>query len=127
MLQTYQMKLKNIQLNDNLTSEMYLAEYGKFFGVLKRKLFAQGHAKGISPATLKKSFQRKFGITARQFNAIRMQLDGKVSAVKEKREWDKEELESKINFIQKKIEQKEKQKRKQWEAFAKNETNGWKV
>ncbi len=119
MLQTYQMKLKNIQLNDNLTSEMYLAEYGKFFGVLERKLFAQGHAKGISPATLKKSFQRKFGITARQFNAIRMQLDGKVSAVKEKREWDQEELESKINFIQKKIEQKEKQKRKQWEALQK--------
>ena len=102
MLQTYQTKLKNIQLNDNSTSEMYLVEYGKFFGVLERKLFAQSHAKGISPATLKKSFQRQFGITARQFNAIRMQLDGKVSSIKEKREWDQEELESKINFYKRK-------------------------
>jgi methylphosphotriester-DNA--protein-cysteine methyltransferase len=98
---------------------MYLVEYGKFFGVLERKLFAQSHAKGISPATLKKFFQRQFGITARQFNAIRMQLDGKVSAVKEKREWDQEELETKINFLQKKIEQKEKQKQKQWNTLQK--------
>jgi IS605 OrfB family transposase len=98
---------------------MYLAEYGKFFGVLERKLFAESHAKGISPATLKKSFQRQFGITARQFNAIRMQLDGKVSSIKEKRAWDQEELESKINFLQKKIEQKEKQKQKQWKALQK--------
>ena len=119
MLQTYQTKLNSIQLNDYLTSEMYLTEYGKFFGVLERKLFAQSYAKGISSASLKKSFQRRFGITARQFNSIRMQLDGKVSSVKEKRKWDREELENKINYLQKKIEQKEKQKKKQWDVLQK--------
>ena len=119
MLQTYQTKLTSIQLNENLTSEMYLVEYGKFFGVLERILFAQSYAKGISSASLKKSFQRRFGITARQFNSIRMQLDGKVSSVKEKKESDREGLENKINYLQKNIEQKEKQKKKQWDALRK--------
>ena len=58
MLQTYQTKIKNVQLNDQLTSDMYFEDYGKFFGVLERKLFVQSHIKGVAPASLKKTFSK---------------------------------------------------------------------
>ena len=117
MLQTYQTKIKNVQLNDQLTSDMYFEDYGKFFGVLERKLFVQSHIKGVAPASLKKTFSKKHGITSRQFNSIRMQLDGKVSSLKEKRKVDIEDVKNKIKFVQLFIEKKEKQKGKQFEKI----------
>ena len=34
----FQTKINDFGLNENLTSEMYLSEYGKFFGILERKI-----------------------------------------------------------------------------------------
>ncbi|MFJ5714164.1 IS200/IS605 family accessory protein TnpB-related protein [Neobacillus sp. NPDC093127] len=110
MIQTYQTKLSNIQLNHGRTSDMYLSEYGKFFGVLERKLFVQTHLKGLPSASLKKTFLTQYGITARQFNSVRIQLDGKVSSYIEKRKFDLQELEAKTAYLQKMIEKKTSQK-----------------
>jgi hypothetical protein len=54
MLQTFQTKLKNIPLNNKFSSEMYLSEYGQFFGMLERRLFVQSHLKGGLLPILKK-------------------------------------------------------------------------
>ncbi|MFJ5718346.1 hypothetical protein, partial [Neobacillus sp. NPDC093127] len=99
-----------MDLNHEQTSDMYLSEYGKFFGMLERKLFVQTHLKGLPSASLKKTFLTQYGITARQFNSVRIQLDGKVSSYIEKRKIDIQELESKIVYLQKMIEKKTAQK-----------------
>src|SRR5213595_2194010 len=112
MLQTYQTKLGNIPIIHNLTSDMYLSEYGHFFGMLERKLFFQSHIKGISTNSLKKTFSKQYGLTARQFNSLRMQLGGKVSSILEKRKLIIQDLESKIAILQKIILKKSTQKEK---------------
>jgi hypothetical protein len=37
---------------------------------------------GVSINELKREFQPKFGITARQFNAVRVSLEGKIDSIK---------------------------------------------
>lgn len=110
MLQTYQTKLRNIQLNDELSSDRYLKEYGEFFGMLERKLFVQTYIDNNSSTSLKKAFLKQYGITSRQFNSIRMQLDGKVSSFLEKRKLDVKDLQSKTHFLQTVIDKKTAQK-----------------
>ena len=112
MLQTYQTKLCNIHLNHEFTSDMYLREYAGFFGRLERKLFVQSHIKGAPSSNLKKIFMKEYDITARQFNSIRMQLDGKVSSFLQKRDVDIRDLENKTVHLQKIILQKTTQKTK---------------
>jgi IS605 OrfB family transposase len=110
MLQTYQTKLSNHFLNTDCTTDMYLSEYGKFFGMLERKLFVITHIQGVSSSQLKKNFSKQNGLTARQFNSIRMQLDGKVSSILEKRKQEIQELETKTEYLQKIIRKKTTQK-----------------
>jgi IS605 OrfB family transposase len=110
MLQTFQTKLKNIQMNKEISSEMYLSEYATFFGMLERKLFVHSYIQAVSSSSLKKTFSKQFGITARQFNSLRMQLDGKVSSYLEKRKIDMEELEFKIYHLYRVVEKKTTQK-----------------
>ncbi|WP_462408654.1 IS200/IS605 family accessory protein TnpB-related protein [Neobacillus sp. Marseille-QA0830] len=110
MLQTYQTKLPNIPLDNVLSSEQYLQEYAAYFGKLERKLFVQSHIKGASSSSLKKTFMKQYGITARQFNSLRMQLDGKVSSFIEKRKLEIQELKSRVAYLQKIINKKTTQK-----------------
>lgn len=110
MLQTYQTKLSTICTRNGWTSDMYLLEFTKFFGILERKLFLKTHIQGVAPSSLKKSFLKEYGITARQFNSLRMQLDGKVSSVREKRKLDIQELENKMVSLQKIVHKKSTQK-----------------
>jgi IS605 OrfB family transposase len=112
MLQTYQTKLVNILLHNGLSSDMYLCDNAEYFGSIERRLFVQSHIKGASSSSLKKTFLTQFGITARQFNSLRMQLDGKVSSFIEKRKLDIQELQSKTTHLQKIIDKKTTQKEK---------------
>jgi IS605 OrfB family transposase len=120
MLQTYRTKPKPVQINDNLSSIDYFDEYGAFFGKLERKLFVMLHIKKNSSTKLKNSFLKKYGITSRQYNSIKMQLDGKIKSYIEKRELDIEQLESKIEHLHKVISKKEKEKKKQFENLNKH-------
>lgn len=58
--------------------------YATLYGVVERSLFAAMQAGG-SLKELKRAFLRRFDITARQFNAIRVGLEGKIRAIKARR------------------------------------------
>ncbi|WP_310461034.1 IS200/IS605 family accessory protein TnpB-related protein [Sphaerotilus sp.] len=62
-----------------------LDAYAELFGRVERTLFAQSTAQGVKPEKLKNEYLKRFGITAWQFNAIRVGLDGKIDSVKERR------------------------------------------
>jgi IS605 OrfB family transposase len=74
------------QTRPELTPEQasVLDAYAERYGTAERRLFAaiQG---GESLNDLKRAFQPRFGISARQFNAMRVGLDGKIASIKERR------------------------------------------
>jgi len=61
-----------------------LAAYGGLFGRVERKLFV-AYAAGARINDLKSAYLERFGLTARQFNAIAIGLKGKIAAIKERR------------------------------------------
>ncbi|MEW5890998.1 MAG: IS200/IS605 family accessory protein TnpB-related protein, partial [Pseudomonadota bacterium] len=63
-----------------------LEAYAALFGRAERSLFAALQAAGDRDANaLKRDFQREFGLTARQYNAIRVGLEGRIASIKERR------------------------------------------
>ncbi|WP_026195626.1 IS200/IS605 family element transposase accessory protein TnpB [Verrucomicrobium sp. 3C] len=61
-----------------------LDAYAALHGLAQRTLFAKMRA-GVPLNELKRSFLRRFGLTARQFNAIRVELEGKIASIQERR------------------------------------------
>ena len=61
-----------------------LSAYASLFSKAERALFARLEAGG-DIVGLKRQFLLKFGISARQFNAMAVQLGGKISSIKERR------------------------------------------
>jgi hypothetical protein len=61
-----------------------LDAFADHFGHIERCLFARTRD-GRSAASFKNTFLQEFGITARQFNAIRIGLEGKVDSIKARR------------------------------------------
>ena len=87
MLQTYQTKLSRTPCYP--TNNMffsYLNTYGQYFQSIERKLYVDLVHRKTSINTLKQSYIAIFGITARQFNSIRVQVQGKVKAINELKE-----------------------------------------
>ena len=76
---TYQTRV-DLQSQQDAALEAYAELYGK----TERILFAETQT-GIKATALKHQYQHRFRITARQFNAIRIGLDGKVKSVEEGR------------------------------------------
>jgi hypothetical protein len=66
------------------TEDKALSAYAALFSQAERSLFAGLHARG-DLADLKREFLPKFGMTARQFNAMAAELKGKISSIKERR------------------------------------------
>lgn len=62
-----------------------LCDWSALHGQAERSLFAALRAGTQTLNELKHDFQKRFGITARQFNAIRIGLQGKIAAIKERR------------------------------------------
>ena len=60
-----------------------LDEIGSMYGHIKRSLFKDFMATGKKPLSFKNAYLLRFGITARQFNAIRYDLDGNISSAVE--------------------------------------------
>ena len=63
---------------------MALQAYAALYGQAERSLFA-ALCTGRTVNALKREFLPRFGITARQFNALRVGLEGKIDAIKERR------------------------------------------
>lgn len=62
-----------------------LDAYAALYGKVERTLFAELAAGKRSKNDLKREYLLRFGITARQFNAIRIGLEGKVRSIQERR------------------------------------------
>ena len=76
---TYQSRIAPLPEEDNL-----LGAYAGIFSKAQRILFAKLQAGGAVVA-LKRQFLPKFGISARQFNAISAELKGKIISIRERR------------------------------------------
>ena len=75
---TYQTRLTLTE-----AQEAIFLGYASIYGKVERSLFARLQA-GDEINLLKLSFQKRFGITARQFNAVHAGLIGKVRSIKER-------------------------------------------
>ena len=60
-------------------------------------------SKGKTPSELKSSYLVKYGITARQFNAIRVKVEGKIASIKELRKMQISDLKEQIKALETKI------------------------
>jgi chromosome segregation ATPase len=61
-------------------ADALLSPYGEVFGQASRWAFREIRSKGRPIAAVKKEAQRRFGLTARQFNGLRFDLDQAVGA-----------------------------------------------
>ena len=81
LVSTYQTRIAVYEGRDRADGDAGLSAYAELYGRVQRKLFADVVA-GRSAASLKRDYITKHGIPARLFNAVRVSLDGKVSAVR---------------------------------------------
>ena len=85
-----------------------LDAYAELHGKAERSLFAAMQAGGAIN-DLKRAFQKRFGISARQFNAMRVELEGKIASIKALRPEQILESEARIAKAKKTIAKLEKQ------------------
>ena len=78
---TYQTRVSGYVGWDREAGDAALATYAELYGQVERRLFAEVAA-GRPAAPLKRDYMREHGIPARMFNAVRVSLEGKVSAVR---------------------------------------------
>lgn len=86
MQQTYQDRLTL-----DPTQSRWLDAFGDLYGKLQRVIYAHA-AKGENISNLKSSFCAQHNISARQFNAMRMELEGKISSTVELLKTRKQDL-----------------------------------
>ncbi len=98
---TYQARLDVTPEQDDAMSR-----YAMLYGQVERTLFAQMQAG--TDSSVKSEFQCRFGITARQFNAVSIALKGKIKSIKERRPGLISDLESKCARTRKTIARLEK-------------------
>ena len=84
MFKTYQTKLKNdiIALKNDRSIPVYeyFHQNAQYFGMLERKLFVDLYVRKKPPGDLKKLYCAHYQMTARQYNSIKKQLDGRISS-----------------------------------------------
>ena len=78
---SYQTRIAVYEGIDRADGDAALSAYAALYGEVQRKLFA-AVAAGESAVSQKSAYIEKHGIPARLFNAVRITLDGKVSAVR---------------------------------------------
>lgn len=102
MQQTYQDRL------ELLPEQMrWLDAFGDLFGRLERKLYRHA-AKGENFHEIKSAFCVQHGLTARQYNAMRIELEGKISSTIELLKNCKQDLERNIKKTKRTLAQIEK-------------------
>jgi IS605 OrfB family transposase len=118
MILTYQTRLY-------LSEEhaLILQESANLLNAVERSLFAEV-AKGQTSLSCKNNFLRRFGITARQFNACRVSLDGKIAACKIGQERAIASLKELIISIDKQIQRLERKPSKQFVLHQKRRRRG---
>lgn len=99
---TYQARLSTPE-----SSSAILMECATIFSQIERQLFSD-IARGKNAADLKSEYIKQYQITARHFNAIRVQVEGKISSIKERRPQQIIELKHKIASVLKTVHKLEK-------------------
>ncbi len=99
---TYQTRLSL----DPLAQEAFQA-CAELFAHIEHGLLAD-ISKGKTVSELKSSYLVKYGITARQFNAIRVKVEGKIASIKELRKIQISDLKEQITALETKISKVQK-------------------
>jgi hypothetical protein len=89
-LRTYQCRIAT-----GKTEDEFLSAYAALYGKAERTFFARLQSGG-DLTDLKREFLPKFGITARQFNALASEVKGKIQSIKERRVGLIQEIEQRI-------------------------------
>ena len=97
MLQTYQDRLTL-----DAEQQRWLGACGELYGRLQRTLYGK-IAKGENASQLKPDFCAGHGLSARQFNALRMELEGKIGGTVELLKLRKKELKGSIQSVTRSI------------------------
>ena len=79
-----------------------LDSYAKLHGSVERHLFEDLN-KSLTVGSLKSEYLINHGITARQFNAVRVSVEGKMAAAKACRIEHVEQLKEKVSSLEKKL------------------------
>ena len=95
LVSTYQTRIAVYGGRDRADGDAGLSAYGELYGRVQRKLFSDVAA-GRSAASLKNAYLERYGIPGRMFNAVRVSLDGKVSAVRESQRLRQDSLQRRV-------------------------------
>jgi IS605 OrfB family transposase len=94
---TYQGRLKDLDAGQSEALDAYATHYN----YVEHKLYADMRKSGASAAFFKNNYLVEYGLTARQFNAIGRNLEGKISSVKELLPLRRGDLAAKIERLSK--------------------------
>ena len=107
---SYQTRIAVYAGIDRSVGDAALSAYAALYGKVQHKLFADVAA-GRSAVLKKSEYIEKHGIPARMFNAVRITLDGKVSAVREAQRLRMDGLERRIAPGERQVAEAEEQGR----------------
>ena len=77
MILSYQTKVNNLSKE----VENFFNDYASLYSNIERKFYTDNYKNNETRSSLKKSYTSKFGITARHYNAIAINTDGKLDAI----------------------------------------------
>ena len=99
---SYQTRITGYEGIDRAVGDAALSAYAALYGKVQRKLFA-AVAAGGSAVSKKREYIEEHGIPARLFNAVRITLDGKVSAVRESQLLQLDSLRRRVSRAEKQV------------------------
>ncbi len=105
---SYQTRIAVYEGIDRADGDAALSAYAALYGEVQRKLFA-AVAAGESAVSQKSAYIEKHGIPARLFNAVRITLDGKVSAVRESQLLQLDSLRRRVSRAEKQVDKAEQE------------------
>ena len=105
---SYQTRIAAYEGIDRSVGDAALSAYAALYGKVQHKLFAVVAA-GRSAVSKKSEYIDKHGIPARMFNAVRVSLDGKVSAVRESQLLQLDSLRHRVSREGKQVDKAEKE------------------
>ena len=110
LVATYQTRISDYANMDRLEGAAALSAYAELYGQVQRKLFA-AVAAGRSAVLLKSEYIKEHGIPARMFNAVRVSLEGKVSAVRAAQRLRQDSFRRRIDRAERQVAKAEEQGR----------------
>ena len=102
------MRTYQARITPDSKTEHTLGAYADLYGRIERTLFAETIAKNIKPESVKSTYLKRFGITARQFNAVCRNLKGKVDSIRSNQKRLIKEAEHRIRKAEKTLKHLQK-------------------